>query len=144
MLKKRNIQHREVKFLTFLVFEYLKPRLQAGIYIFCSSTSCVEERHLQLIDHRPVLSKLMLYILVSAVYTENPSNNMYEFPLRQGSDIWITSSSSDSMKIGLFFSFLAPSTSYEYFVAQKDSPTRRSGKCSATTRSVNFLLGMRM
>lgn len=50
----------------------------------------------------------MIYILVSAVYTENSSNSMYEFPLQQGSDIWITSFSSDSMLELAFFDHFGP------------------------------------
>lgn len=50
----------------------------------------------------------MIYILVSAVYTENPSNSMYEFSLQQGSDVWITSFSSDSMLELAFFDHFGP------------------------------------
>lgn len=47
-------------------------------------------------EHRSVFPKLLLCILVSAVYTEKLSDDIYQHPLQQRPDLWITSFSSYS------------------------------------------------
>lgn len=87
---KRNIQHRGVK---SIFFQSLNTSSKDFRQAFVSPVA--QQLWGQLLQTH--VTKINSLHPVSAVYTENLSNNLYEIPLQQGSDIWITSSSSGSM-----------------------------------------------